>query len=55
MVNVSLKNVYDEVKLLKKDIALIKYILSEEGQLTEETKRRLEIARKTPDSKYLEL
>ena len=44
-----------DLETLKKDITLIKNILSEEGELTEETKKRLEKARKTHVSKYVKL
>lgn len=40
---------------VKRDLAVIKYILSQEGELTEEAKRRLSEARETPESEYVEL
>jgi len=36
-----------DVEIIKRDIALIKYILIEEGELSEEAIKRLEIARNT--------
>ena len=50
-----IEHMHQDMEVLKKDIAVIKYILSEEGQLTEEAKKRLAKARKTPVSEYIEL
>ncbi len=52
---VELKNIYEDLESLKSDIAIIKHILSEEGELTEEAKARLAKARKTPTNQYLKL
>ena len=50
-----LKHMQGDIEILKNDIALIKHILSEEGELTAEARQRLETARKTPSSKYVKL
>lgn len=55
MVETEIKHLHEDIELIKKDIAVIKHILSEEGELTDEAKRRLEVARKMPDSKYIDL
>ena len=46
---------HEDIEVMKKDLAIIKHILVEEGELTVDAKQRLEIARKTPISKYEEL
>ncbi len=46
---------HQDLEVLKKDIELIKHILIEEGELTEEVKKQLQEARKTPTSKYVRL
>ena len=50
-----MRHIYEDLELLKTDIAVIKHILSEEGELTEEAKKRLAKARATTDSEYAEL
>ena len=50
-----MRHIYEDLELLKTDIAVIKHILSEEGELTEEAKKRLAKARAAPDSEYAEL
>ena len=50
-----LQHMHQDIEELKNDIALIKHILSEEGELTDEAKKRLEAARKIPASKYVKL
>ena len=53
--DVEMKHMHEDIEILKRDIAVIKHILSEEGKLTPEAKKRLEKARKTPLSEYVEL
>ena len=48
-------HMHEDIETLKRDVSIIKHILSEEGELTEESKKRLAKARKTPLSKYKEL
>lgn len=55
MAEETLKMIHRDVEKLKNDIEVIKHILYEEGELTEEAKTRLEKARKTPFSKYTKL
>ena len=50
-----LQHMHQDIEELKNDIAVIKHILSEEGELTDEAKKRLEAARKTPASEYAKL
>ena len=46
---------HEDLEELKRDIALIKHILSEEGELTEQAKKQLKEARQTEDSVYIKL
>ncbi len=55
MTQAEIKHIHEDLEILKKDIALIKHILVEEGELTNEAKKRLETARKTPLSQYVPL
>ncbi len=50
-----IKHMHDDLEALKQDVAVIKHILSEEGELSSATKKRLAKARKTPLSNYVEL
>ncbi len=50
-----LKHMHADLEVLKQDIAVIKHILSEEGSLTEGTKKRLVKARATSFSEYTPL
>ena len=47
------EHMHKDLEELKRDMALIKHILSEEGKLTDYTKKSLEEARKTPESQYI--
>ena len=55
MVQTDFKHMHEDIETLKNDVAVIKHILSEEGELTDEAKQRLEAARKTPASEYVKL
>ncbi len=55
MAETALQHMHEDIEAIKQDLAIIKHILVEEGELTQEAKQRLEIARKTPLSKYEEL
>lgn len=48
MSNLELQHLHKDLEIVKMDVAIIKHILSEEGELTEEAKIRLEKARMTP-------
>ena len=50
-----LQHMHQDIEELKNDVAVITHILSEEGELTDEAKKRLEASRKTPASKYVKL
>ena len=53
MTETEIKHIYEDMEIVKKDIALIKHILIEEGELTEEAVKDLEEARKTPKKEYI--
>lgn len=55
MDEIVIQHMHKDMEALKRDIAIIKYILSEEGELTEGAKKRLIKSRKTPISKYVRL
>jgi hypothetical protein len=55
MSDIDLKDVHEDLVALQRDVSVIKYILSEEGELTDEAKKRLAEARETPDSEYIGL
>lgn len=55
MSETDIKHIHADIETLKNDLAIIKHILSEEGRLTKEAQQRLESARKTPLSQYVEL
>ena len=48
-----IEHIYKDLEELRRDVDVIKHILSEEGKLSEYAKNRLEKARKTPDSEYI--
>jgi len=48
-----IKHMHEDMEVLKRDIALIKHILIEERELTEEAVKSLEEARKTPKKDYI--
>jgi len=52
---VEIKHMHQDLEVVKRDIAIIKHALLEEGELTPEAKMRLERARKTPLSEYTQL
>ena len=55
MAMADLEHIHEDLELLKRDIAIIKHILVEEGDLTPEATSRLDVARKTPLSHYTKL
>lgn len=55
MANQELVHLHQDIETMKRDIAVIKHILSDEGSLTDEARQRLESARKTPLSSYEKL
>ena len=46
-------HMHSDLEELKRDVAVIKHILSEEGKLTAYAKKLLAEARATPDSEYI--
>lgn len=44
---------HKDLEDLKRDMAIIKHILSEEGKLSDYAQKELQEARKTPDSEYI--
>ncbi len=55
MTELELQHMHEDLEDLKRDISVIKHILSEEGELTEVAKKQLKEARKTPISDYKKL
>ena len=51
----SIESLQKDISSLKKDMAYIKNILSENFELSDFAKKELEEARKTPKSEYAEL
>jgi len=51
----SLNHLHKDLALVKADIALIKHILMEEGEMTAWAKKQLKEARKTPESRYIQI
>lgn len=48
-----MQHMHTDLEELKRDMALIKHILSEEGKLTVYARKLLKEARATPDSEYI--
>jgi len=55
MSETDIRHMHEDLELIKQDIAIIKHILTEEGELTPEAKERLAQARKTHLDKYVKL
>jgi len=53
MASVSLKSIHEDLRNLQKDIQFIKHAISEDIELSKETKKQLEEARKTPRAEYI--
>ena len=52
---INAKHLHNDILSLKRDIALIKYMLMSEGKLTDWTKKELAKARQEPESSYTDL
>ena len=50
-----MKEIHKDLESLKRELALIKHILSENYKLSAHAKKRLKKARKTDKSKYISL
>lgn len=53
MQEIIFKHIDEDLELLKRDVAVIKHILSEEGKLTDFAKKALLKARATSKSEYI--
>ena len=48
-----IEHMHTDLEELKRDMAVVKHILSEEGRLTEHAQKLLMEARATPDAQYI--
>ena len=55
MSEADIKHIHGDIEVLKKDISVIKHILSEEGQLTDWAKNALKEAREESEENYSDL
>ena len=55
MATIEIKHMHKDLEMVKQDLAVIKHILSQEGELTSRTKKRLDKVRKISISEYQEL
>ncbi len=53
MSDATIVHMHNDLEELKRDIAVIKHILSEEGKLSVSAEKELEEARAVPDSEYV--
>ena len=53
MTETDIKHMHKDIESIKQDIALIKHILCEERELTEEAIKNLKEARETPEEEYI--
>jgi len=51
----TIEQLYKDIAYLKRDVELIKHILEEDYELSEEAKKALAKARETPESEYIDL
>lgn len=49
----TLEHMHHDLEELKRDMALVKHVLCEEGKLNSSAKQALEEARATPDEEYI--
>lgn len=47
------QHMHDDLEVIKRDLAVIKHILSEEGRLTAHARTLLDEARATPEDEYV--
>ena len=50
----SIEHLHKDIVEIKKSLELIRHIIEEDYELSDETKKELEEARKTPRSKYID-
>ncbi len=55
MTELNIQHIHEDLIELKRDISVIKHILSEEGQLTDWAKKELQEARSESKDKYIDL
>ncbi len=55
MAEAELQHIHQDIEIMKQDLALIKHILIEEGELSAETQQRLAQVRKTSLDQYEKL
>ena len=48
-----LEHIHEDLEEIKKDMAVIKHVILEEGRLNDTTKKALAEARTTPDKEYI--
>ena len=53
MSTAALEHMHTDLEELKRDMAVVKHILSEEGKLSDYARKALAEARATPDSEYI--
>jgi hypothetical protein len=51
----TIEHLHKDISYLKRDVELIKHILDEDYELSEEAKKALARARETPESEYVDL
>ncbi|MDO8661088.1 MAG: hypothetical protein Q7K43_04310 [Candidatus Woesearchaeota archaeon] len=55
MAEAVIEHMHQDIELMRKDLAVIRHILSEEGKLSDWAKEELAKARKEPESSYTDL
>ena len=53
MASVSLETIHKDLENLQKDVDFIKHLVAEDFELSQEAKKQLEEARKTPRAEYI--
>ena len=53
MAPISLETIHKDLENLQKDVDFIKHLVAEDFELSEEAKKQLEEARKTPRAEYI--
>lgn len=53
MSEADIRHIHQDLEELKRDMALVKHILTEERELTPHAQKLLQEARTTPDSEYI--
>ena len=53
MTSISLKTIHEDLRNLQKDMQFIKHAIAEDFELSKESQKQLEEARKTPRAEYI--